>query len=62
MPTPELLTIQEVARLLRISVAGVRRLQSARHLPFLKIGGSVRFDKSDVVAYLAGQRVEAIDL
>lgn len=60
-PTPELLTIIEVARLLRISVAGVRRLQSARQLPFHKIGGSVRFDKRDVIAFLMGQRVEAID-
>lgn len=56
----ELLTIPEVARLLKISVAGVRRLQQGRRLPFLKIGGSVRFSKNDIVTYLEKQRIEPI--
>jgi excisionase family DNA binding protein len=57
----ELLTIIEVAELLTISVSGVRRLQQARHLPFIKVGGSVRFSKSDVLSYLEKRRVESID-
>jgi excisionase family DNA binding protein len=56
----ELLTIKEVAQMLRISIPGVRRLQTARHIPFFKIGGSVRFSKSDIVAYLERSRIEAI--
>ncbi len=56
----ELLTIAEVAELLRVSVSAVRRLQQGRHLPFLKIGGSIRFAKDDIVSYLARHRVEAI--
>jgi excisionase family DNA binding protein len=56
----ELLTIPEVARLLKISVAGVRRLQQGRQLPFLKIGGSIRFFKSDIQSYLEKQRIEPI--
>jgi excisionase family DNA binding protein len=59
--TIELLTISEVAKLLKISVSGVRRLQSGRHLPFVKIGGSVRFSKGDVLTYLKRRRVESID-
>jgi excisionase family DNA binding protein len=39
----ELLTIPEVADLLKISVPSVRRLQQQRRIPFFKIGGSVRF-------------------
>ena len=61
-PTPpvELLTITEVARLLKISVSTVRRLQSARILPFVKVGGSVRFAKNDIESYLARSRVGRI--
>jgi len=56
----ELLTIAEMAKLLRISVSGVRRLQQGRHIPFHKVGGTVRFAKSDIASYLARNRVEAI--
>ena len=56
----ELLTIPEVAELFRVSVSEIRRLQYARKLPFIKVGGSVRFAKSDLMAYLAKRRVESI--
>lgn len=61
-PTIELLTIRELAELLKISVSGARRLQQARCIPFIKIGGSVRFLKSDVASYIEKQRVGAIDI
>lgn len=57
----ELLTIQEVAEYLKVSASTVRRLQQGRHVPFIKVGGSVRFTKADIVNYLQKQRVEAID-
>lgn len=60
-PAIELLNTAEVAETLKISVASVRRLQQGRHIPFIKVGGSVRFSKSDLVSYLEKQRVEAID-
>jgi excisionase family DNA binding protein len=56
----ELLTVAEVAEQLKISVSGVRRLQQTRQLPFIKVGGSVRFFKSDIFAYLKKQRVGSI--
>ncbi len=59
--TIELLTITEVADLLRISVSGARRLQQARQIPFHKIGGSLRFSKRDIASYLEKQRVGSID-
>lgn len=58
--TVELLTISEVAEILRISKTGVRRLQHGRQLPFHKVGTHVRFSKDDVVTFLAKHRVEAI--
>jgi excisionase family DNA binding protein len=57
----ELLTIAEVAKLLKVSVSGVRRLQQGRHLPFIRVGGSVRFSKTDIISYLEKRRVEPID-
>jgi excisionase family DNA binding protein len=58
--TIELLTLSEVAKILRVSPSGVRRLQRARQLPFIKIGGSLRFSKDDVGAFVQRQRVESI--
>ena len=57
----ELLTINEVAEFLKVSPTSVRRLQQGRQLPFIKVGGSVRFDKSDIINFLKKQRVEAIN-
>lgn len=57
----ELLTIKDVAELLKVSQSTVRRLQQGRHLPFIKVGGSIRFTKSDIVEYLKKQRIESID-
>lgn len=59
--TPTLLTIIEVAKFLKISPTGVRRLQQQRLIPFLKVGGSVRFLKEDIVSYLKKRRVKAIE-
>jgi len=56
----ELLTIAEVAKLLKISVPSVRRLQQQRHIPFFKVGGHIRFARSDIVAYLHKRRVHSI--
>ena len=57
----ELLTISEASDLLKISVASVRRLQQQRHIPFIKIGGSVRFTTKDLLSYIESRRVEAIE-
>jgi excisionase family DNA binding protein len=57
----ELLTAMEVAKLLKISLSGVRRLQQGRRIPFIKVGGSIRFSKSDVLSFLAAARVASID-
>lgn len=60
-PGAELLTIAEAAHFLTISVSSMRRLQQRRSVPFFKVGGSVRFSKIDLTAYLNGRRVDEID-
>lgn len=56
----ELLTLDEVSNLFKISVSTIRRLQGKRYIPFIKVGGSVRFVTSDILSYLERQRVEFI--
>ena len=58
---PELLSASDVAELLKISIASVRRLQGRRQLPFIKVGGRVRYARSDIAEYLDRQRVGIID-
>ena len=59
-PDIELLTIIEAADLLTVSVSVMRRLQQARRIPFFKVSGSIRFAKSDLVSYLARQRIGSV--
>lgn len=56
----ELLTIGDVAKLLKVSPSTVRRLKQGRRLPFIKVGGSIRFAKDDIVEFLKHERVESI--
>lgn len=60
VPASGLLTIHDVAELLQLSASTVRRLQRQRKIPFIKVGGSVRFVRSDLAAYLERRRVSAI--
>ena len=59
-PVLELLTISEAARLLTVSASTMRRLQQRRAIPFIKVGGSVRFDKRDLASYVEQHRVESV--
>jgi excisionase family DNA binding protein len=59
-PSIDLLTIREAANLLRLSVSGLRRLQRQRRIPFIKLGGSIRFDRRDLANFLNKNRVQTI--
>lgn len=60
-PKVHVLTIAETAELLKSSVSTVRSLQQQRQIPFIKVGGSVRFAASDITAYLEKRTVRLID-
>jgi hypothetical protein len=50
METPELLNEEEVSRLTSIKVSTLRNWRCQRRvLPFVKLGGHVRYLKSDVL-------------
>ena len=56
-PLPRLLDIDQVAEHLGVSVRHVRRLVFERRIPYLKWGHLLRFDPTDVAAWLDAQRV-----
>lgn len=59
-PAQGLLTIPDVAAILKVSIPTVRRLQQQRKLPFVKVGGSIRFERGDIASYVAARRVRPI--
>ncbi len=56
----EVLTVEEAASFMKMSVRYVRRLVAERRIPFHKLGRSVRLTKADVVAHVGAGRVEAM--
>jgi excisionase family DNA binding protein len=56
----EVLTVEEAAAFMKMSVKYVRRLVAERRIPFHKLGRSVRLTRADVVAHVESGRVEAM--
>lgn len=55
---PELLTVEELARWLKLSVKGVYNLVESRRIPHLKVGSSrLRFLPSEIRSWLEESRV-----
>jgi excisionase family DNA binding protein len=55
---PRLVDEHEAASILGLSVKTLRRWRWAgREVPFIKLGGSVRYDLADLQAYIDGHRV-----
>lgn len=54
-----LLTVPEVAALLRLTRKGVYALIEARRIPFIRVSNRVRFCQSDVIRWLQENRVPA---
>jgi excisionase family DNA binding protein len=57
----ELLTVKELAQLLKISQSSVYRMVEKRVLSFHKIQSGLRFYRNDVDEYLNSCRFEVID-
>ena len=53
---PQLLTIDELAERLGVSIHHIRRLIAERRVPYLKVGRFVRFDPADIAAWLDDAR------
>ena len=57
IPTEEVLTVVEAAKLLRVSKAWVYQEASAGRLPAYKAGRNVRFTRRTLLAWLEKQKV-----
>jgi excisionase family DNA binding protein len=53
---PQLLNIDDAARILSTSVRHVRRLVAERRIPVVKIGGLLRFDTAELAAWINASR------
>ncbi len=56
-----LLTVNEVALLLRLTPKGIYSLIENRRIPFIKISNRVRFLQADVISWLQKNRVPALE-
>lgn len=57
---PELVTLAEAAAVLRVSRTTLYRMVESRLLPFYRVRRTLRFDRADLLSYLARQRVAPI--
>lgn len=57
LPT-ELLTIEEAADRIKMSVRYLRRAVAERRIAFHRLGRSIRFDPADLAAFVQANRVE----
>jgi excisionase family DNA binding protein len=54
---PQLLSIDQLAQRLGITVRHVRRLVAEKRVPYYKVGRLVRFDPTEITDWLATRRV-----
>ena len=58
---PQLLTIDQLAERLGVSIRHIRRLIAERRVPYLKVGWLVRFDPAEIAAWLRRNRAHPLD-
>ena len=52
-PNDEVMTVEEVADLLHVTIVTVRRWQESRGLPAAKIGSTTRYRRSAILEWVA---------
>jgi len=56
-----LLTVQEVAEMLKISVSTLYRWVHKREIPFVKLGGKLRFNEDEIKTFVLQNSVNVSD-
>jgi excisionase family DNA binding protein len=51
-PLPRLLTLEQLTAAVETSERHVRRLVAERRIPYLKVGGRLRFDADEIAGWL----------
>ena len=57
----EILTIKQVADYLKVTERTIYRLAGAKKIPAFKVGGTWRFSKADIDAWIKQQSMEGLD-
>lgn len=57
----KLLTVPEVAAMLRLTRKGIYSLIEARRIPFIRVSNRVRFCQGDVLRYVSENRVPSVE-
>ena len=61
VPKSDILTLAEVAAYLKVAERTMYRLTAAGKIPAFKVGGTWRFSRVDIDAWIKKQSVDAID-
>lgn len=59
--TGEIFTLDEVAAYLKVGKRTVYRLAAAKKIPAFKVGGTWRFSRMDIDAWIKQQSMEGLD-
>jgi excisionase family DNA binding protein len=57
----DFLTVEETARLLRLTISGVLRLRDREHLPAYKVGNRWLFNRHEVALWLSARRIREVE-
>ena len=57
----EILTIKQVADYLKVTERTIYRLAGAKKIPAFKVGGTWRFSRADIDAWIKQQSMEGLD-
>jgi excisionase family DNA binding protein len=61
MENETLLKVEQVARLIGVSIATIRRWVLLRYIPYQKIGKAVRFSLPEIQEWLNNRRVRPLE-
>ena len=62
MSVEQLLTVQEISNLLKVPRHYVYYLTHTKRIPFLKIGGNLRFKQSDIDEWIRSMEVKDVGI
>ncbi len=60
-PATTLLTTADVAALLRLPIKSIYELVEQRRIPVIRLGRRLRFDRSEVLAWIEKHRVPSLE-
>ena len=60
-PTTDILMIKDVAEYLKVTERTIYRLAAAKKIPAFKVGGSWRFSRADIEAWIKQQSTAGIE-